>query len=75
MKRTIVKSSMIRALAYDRTTRTLEVVFNKGQIYCYENVPLAEYQGLIKAESKGKYMQANIIDIYPYHEIDSHARE
>jgi hypothetical protein len=66
---------MIRAFAYDRKTRTLEVVFNAGQIYYYENVPLAEYHGLIKAESKGKYMQANIIDAYPYHQIGRHPLE
>ena len=69
MKLTIIESSMIHAVGYDRKTRTMEVVFNTGQVYHYENVPLSEYNGLMKAKSKGKYMQANIIDDYPCYQV------
>jgi hypothetical protein len=62
----VVESSMIHAVGYDPETRTLEVVFNSGRLYCYENVPPEEYEGLMAAESKGGYMRANIIDMYPY---------
>lgn len=62
----VVESSMIHAVGYDPETRTLEVVFNSGRLYCYENVPPEEYEGLMAAESKGRYMRANIIDMYPY---------
>jgi hypothetical protein len=57
---------MLRAVGYDRKTRTMEVVFNTGQVYQYENVPSSEYKGLLNARSKGEFMQANIIDVYPY---------
>ena len=65
-----VESSMIRAVGYDRKIRLLEIVFNTGEVYQYEDIPLSEYNGLMKAKSKGAYMQANIIDVYPYYQIE-----
>ena len=35
-----VESSMIQAVGYDPETRILEVVFNSGQTYCYEECRL-----------------------------------
>ena len=60
---------MIHAVGYDRKTRLLEVVFNTGRTYCYENVPPAEYKGLMEAKSKGRYMQDNILDVYFYYQL------
>jgi hypothetical protein len=56
-----VESSMIQAVGYDPKTRTLEVVFNSGQTYCYEDVPPEVHQELMAADSKGQYMRAAII--------------
>ncbi|HEV7798569.1 MAG TPA: KTSC domain-containing protein, partial [Pyrinomonadaceae bacterium] len=39
MKLTPVKSSMLRAVGYDRKVHELEVVFNSGDAYRYEKVP------------------------------------
>lgn len=61
-----VESSMIHAVGYDEENRCLEVVFNNGRVYCYENVPPDMFQGLLNAESKGRYMRAHVIDMYPY---------
>lgn len=61
-----VDSSMIQAVGYDEHTCRLEAVFNNGRTYCYEDVPPEEFQGLIEADSKGRYMRAHIIDMYPY---------
>ena len=69
MKLITIESSMIHAVGYDAETQTLEVVFNSGRIYRYEDVPPEEYEGLMDAESKGRYMRANIIDMYPYYQI------
>ena len=69
MKLTNVESSMIHAAGYDRKTRTLEVIFNSGRTYCYENVPVSVYKGLMDANSKGQYMRYNIIDMYPCHQL------
>ena len=60
-----VDSSMIYAVGYDPETQTLEVVFNRTGVYIYEGVPQEVYDGLLAAESKGRYMRAYIIDMYP----------
>jgi hypothetical protein len=59
-----VASSMIQAVGYDPKTRILEVVFNSGQIYCYEDVPPNVYKELMAADSKGRYMQSEILGVY-----------
>jgi KTSC domain len=66
MKLTTVESSMIHAIGYDSKKRMLEVVFNSGRTYCYEGVPPKIYKELMAAESKGRYMRNEIIDVYPY---------
>ena len=38
----------------------LNIRFHSGGLYRYSNVPLAIYQSLISASSKGKYFHANI---------------
>ena len=59
-----VNSSMLRRVRYDPQNRFLDVVFRTGEKYRYKNVPLDEYDGLMEAESHGKYMQTRIIDHY-----------
>lgn len=60
---------MIHAVGYDAETQTLEVIFNSGGIYFYDNVPPEVYEGLMAAESKGSYMKYAIINRYPYSEL------
>ena len=43
-KLTPVESSMIQAVGYDAKTHTLEVLFNSGRTYCYEDVPPKVYK-------------------------------
>jgi hypothetical protein len=57
---------MLRAVGYEPSSRTMKVVFRTGEVYEYEDVPQSEYDGLLEAKSIGKYMQSNIIDVYPY---------
>jgi hypothetical protein len=64
-----VESSMIHAVGYNPTTQELEVVFTSGQTYRYTEVPREVYEGLLAAESKGRYMRAQIIDVYPYYSV------
>ena len=61
-----VESSMIYAVGYDEESQTMEVAFNSGGVYRYFDVPKDIYEGLLAAESKGRYMRANVIDMYPY---------
>ncbi|MCI0486401.1 MAG: KTSC domain-containing protein [Blastocatellia bacterium] len=69
-----VESSMIQAVGYDSKTRVLEVMFNSGQTYCYEGVPPKVYKELMAAESKGRYMRAEIIDVYPDYPVSRRRR-
>jgi len=68
MKLKVVESSMIQAVGYNAKTRELEVVFNSGRTYLYEGVPPKIYKELMAAESKGRFMRAEIIDCYPCYE-------
>ena len=65
---------MIQAVGYDAKTRTLEVVFNSGQTYYYEDVPPKIYKGLLAADSKGRYMRAEIIGVYPDYQVSRRRR-
>ena len=69
-----VESSMIQAVGYDPKSRILEVVFNSGRTYCYEGVPPKVYKGLMAADSKGQYMRAEIIDMYPTYPVSGRRR-
>lgn len=61
-----VESSVIAAAGYDQDRRILYVVFNTGRVYEYQDVPPETYQGLMEAESKGKFLNETIIGNYPY---------
>ena len=74
MKLTPVESSMVHAVGYDRKTKNLEVVFNSGRTYIYEDVPPKVYKELMEAGSKGSYMRSAVIDCYTCHQISSRRR-
>jgi hypothetical protein len=61
-----VDSSVIAAAGYDPERRALYVVFNTGRVYEYQDVPAEIYDGLMAAESKGKFLNEQIIDVFPY---------
>ena len=69
-----VESSMIHAVGYDRKMRVLEVLFNSGRTYCYEGVPPKVHKELMAAKSKGSFMLAEIIDLYPYFPLSKSKR-
>ncbi len=60
----VQNSSMVYAVGYDRETRTLEVVFRRGQIWAYTEVPERVYRALMKASSVGSYLRNSIIGEY-----------
>ena len=61
-----VESSMIAAAGYEPDTKTLFVLFNSGVVYEYHDVPRDIYDQLMAAESKGRFMNDNVIDQYSY---------
>jgi len=67
-----VESTMLTAAGYDEKESKLVVVFNNGKAYEYYDVPPEVYQGLMEAESKGGYMQANVIGVYDYSTVNTY---
>ena len=63
-----VESSNVVAVGYKKND--LYVDFKSGS-YVYFDVPKEIYDGLLKAESKGKYMWAKVRDRYDYARLDN----
>lgn len=61
-----VNSTMLHAVGYDAEKHELEAIFNTGHIYLYKNVPAEIYQGLMTADSLGRFMQSQVIGLFPY---------
>jgi hypothetical protein len=64
-----VDSEMLIAAGYDRRSRILQVIFRTGETYRYKGVPSTEYDRLMSADSKGKYMHRHIIGHYDYERV------
>lgn len=60
MERTYVTSSNIASIGYDAEQMILEVEFNYGAVYQYFDVPESVYEGLMAADSHGKYFDAYV---------------
>lgn len=55
-----VDSSSIEAVGYDPQTRELHVRFVGGGLYVYGGVDRTWFDGLLRAESKGRYFNQEI---------------
>lgn len=55
MERIYVESSNIASIGYDQEMLILEVEFRNGTIYQYYDIPSYIFEGLMQADSKGKY--------------------
>lgn len=67
---TPVTSSNLHSVGYSKTQNSLVVKFkSSGRIYAYENVPLAVYQDLMNANSKGIFFDSEIKGSYVTKEI------
>lgn len=60
MTRQRVSSSNIASIGYDAVQSILEVEFLNGAVYRYYDVPEVVYNGLMAADSHGKYFNAYI---------------
>ena len=65
-----VQSRMILGVRYNKQTREMDVVFQKGGTYRYKRVPRAVYEGLLNADSHGQYMHQLVLGKYDYERID-----
>jgi len=70
MDRSPVSSSNLKDVGYDPQEQTLEVGFLNGSVYQYFNVPENKYIGLMRASSKGGYLDEHIKKVgYRYRRI------
>jgi hypothetical protein len=71
MRRKPVESSSIRSVGYDVKAWTLEIEFIDGDVYRYHPVPGGTYAALMRAPSKGRYVNYRI---KPYYECEKIGR-
>lgn len=69
MNRDHVQSSNIESIGYDSGRQTLEIEFLNGSIYQYFDIPQHIYDGLMGADSQGKFLAANIKGYYRYSKV------
>ena len=53
-------SSNLQDVGYDAPAQILEIGFINGRVYQYFDVPESVYDGLMSADSHGKYFDAEI---------------
>ena len=64
-----VDSSTLAAVGYDSNSAVLCIEFKNGSAYEYFDVPQYEYDGLMSADSHGKYAHQNIYKRYRQNKI------
>jgi len=60
-----VSPSNVASVGYDADSQVLEVEFTSGAVYISHGVPSGHFDGLIAAVSKGNYLHARILKVYP----------
>jgi hypothetical protein len=65
-----VNSKGIRWIRYDEHTRTLDVAYTASGEYRYFDVGPEVYAWLMKAESKGKFVNRLVKEKYRYERLD-----
>ena len=67
--RTVIASGNLFSIGYEEKTKTLEIEFNDGSIYQYDQVPKEIYAGLMEAEFPVIYYSAMIQTTFPSKKI------
>lgn len=68
-----VRSSTLRAVAYDEASRTLFVQFRSSATYEYRDVPPETYAALLAARSVGSFFTKRVRDQFSTVKLDSEA--
>jgi hypothetical protein len=70
----LVRSSVMTEVAYDETTRELDITFTSGRTYRYFKVPPDIYNDLLDAGSKGAFFNDYIRDAFDFNEVNRRLR-
>lgn len=73
MNRQSVDSDSLESVGYDQVSQTLEVGFRNGGVYQYFHVPKTTYEDLLRAPSKGTYLNRRIKPAYAMRRLDGGA--
>jgi hypothetical protein len=60
IRREPIESKSITSVGYHAELRVLEIEFRRGAIYRFFSVPSSVFEGLQRAESKGRYFSQSI---------------
>jgi hypothetical protein len=71
MEKVPVQSKGIDWVAYDEEAQTLYVHFGSSSTYRYFDVPPAVYAWLLRAPSKGKFVNRLVKDRYRYERLEA----
>jgi len=69
MLRARVESSTIATVGYDEEQRIMEIVFSDGRVYHYLEVPPERALSLLRAESKGRFLNSEIKPNFGYRAV------
>lgn len=70
-----LQSKGIDWVAYDEEAQTLYVHFSSSRTYRYFDVPPAVYAWLLRAPSKGKFVNRLVRDRYRYERLNTESSE
>ena len=65
-------STVIAHIRYDSLKKDLYIHFISGVLYRYKDVPAEVYEQLIKASSKGTFLNKFIKGNYDYQKVDAY---
>jgi len=66
-----VTSDNLAEIGYDESQQVLRIIFTNGStIYEYIDVPREKFEGLLHADSHGKYFHANIKKVYGFRKVE-----
>ena len=69
MSRVTMFSSAIRTVEYDEVRQHLVITLANKRTYRYLDVPPEVYQQFLAADSKGRYYNDHIRDVYVYERL------
>jgi lysyl-tRNA synthetase class 2 len=69
MPRIPIDSSAVNSVGYDPRTKALDIEYAGGIVYRYARVPNRIFRQLLRAPSKGRFVNARIRDAYPFRRI------
>lgn len=61
-----VDSSAIVRIGYREPARELDITFTSGKTYTYYGVPSDVYRVFLAADSKGRFFNEHVKDVYLY---------